>query len=178
MHFLTCPFATHQKNEGRKGKQQMTRKIDKTWGLPYKKYWQDMSDFFCTPLLSLEHFSAASDSMNDVTSLWQDLMKYCWYVTCQRLLLWRKTKWLAFNHGLFWHPQGPTNTAAFGTPFPGLIWWIAKSVSVKPTLCFHFRKSWAFFFLKICFNSGFFRSLDHDCTSIAARDPNSTSFRL
>ena len=46
MHFLTCPFATHQKNEGRKGKQQMTRKIDKTWGLPYKKYWQDMSDFF------------------------------------------------------------------------------------------------------------------------------------
>ena len=133
---------------------------------------------FFTPLLSLEHFSAVSDSMNDVTSLWQDLMKYCWYVTCQRLLLWRKTKWLAFNHGLFWHPQGPTNTAAFGTPFPGLIWWIAKSVSVKPTLCFHFRKSWAFFFLKICFNSGFFRSLDHDCTSIAERDPNSTSFRL
>ena len=42
---------------------------------------------FFTPLLLLKHFSAVSDSMNDVTSLWQDLMKYCWYVTCQRLLL-------------------------------------------------------------------------------------------
>lgn len=104
---------THQKTylswaEG--GKEQMSRKIDKTWGCLTKSTDRTCQTFFLDRVTGFHaavlNLFGASGSMNDVTSLWQDLMKYCWYVTCQRWLAWlrKKTKLLAFNHALFWHP--------------------------------------------------------------------------
>ena len=98
------------RSRAERGKQQMTRKIDKTWGCRIAKstltglvrlFFPSLKRATC-----FHYWFFGASGMNDVTSLWQDLMKYCWYVTCQRWLAWlrKKTKLLAFNHALFWHP--------------------------------------------------------------------------
>ena len=102
------PSSSHQKTEER-GKQQMTRKIDKTWGCRIAKSTLTglVRLFFSFDAAAVLNLFGASGSMNDVTSLWQDLMKYCWYVTCQRCWLdccaRRPNCWPSIMPS-FWHP--------------------------------------------------------------------------
>ena len=106
------PSSSHQKTEER-GKQQMTRKIDKTWGCRIAKstHWQDLSDFFSklekSNLLSLLVFWRIRYEWCDkFMARLNEILLICNVpkAAADTLLQSKKTKlMLAFNHGPFWH---------------------------------------------------------------------------